>query len=194
MEPLDGLAYIGRNPGSRQVYVITGDSGNGISHGTIGGLLVCDLVTGRDNSWVHLYDPSRKPFKQSLHFLKEQTNIAAQYTDWFSSGDSIDLDVLEPGQGAIVRTGLKKVALYRDPAGVLRACSATCPHLGCIVRWNGQARTWDCPCHGSRFSAEGTVLHGPATSNLEPLDEESIAALTLHSARHGTSASRPVNK
>jgi glycine/D-amino acid oxidase-like deaminating enzyme/nitrite reductase/ring-hydroxylating ferredoxin subunit len=182
LEPLDGLAYIGRNPGSQRTYVITGDSGNGISHGTIGGLLIQDLIAGRTNRWSEIYDPTRKAFKEGVHFLKAQSNIAAQYADWLSPGDGVPAEELAPGQGAIVRAGLKKLAIYRDTDGVLRGCSAVCPHLGCIVRWNDQASTWDCPCHGSRFTAEGAVFHGPAASNLEPVDDETLAALARPSA------------
>ena len=100
-----------------------------------------------------------------------------------SPGDGVRPDELAPGQGAIVRSGLKKLAVYRDADGMLSACSAVCTHLGCIVRWNDQPSTWDCPCHGSRFAPDGAVLHGPAIGNLEPVDEETIAALarpTMH--------------
>jgi glycine/D-amino acid oxidase-like deaminating enzyme len=194
LEPLDGLAYLGRNPGSHRTYVITGDSGNGISHATLGGMLVHDLILGRANSWSAIYDPSRKAFKEGLHFLKAQSNIAAQYADWFSPGDGVRADELTPGQGAIVRAGLKKLAVYRDTDGVLRACSAVCPHLGCIVRWNDQASTWDCPCHGSRFAADGAVLHGPATGNLEAVDEETMAALARPSTRAGATSGERAGK
>jgi glycine/D-amino acid oxidase-like deaminating enzyme/nitrite reductase/ring-hydroxylating ferredoxin subunit len=172
MEPLDGIAYLGRNPGSDNVYVITGDSGNGMSHATIGGMLVSDLIMGRQNPWLHVYDPARKPFKEALQFLREQSNIAAQYTDWISGGDEQSAASLGPGEGALIRAGLKKYAVYRDEQGALHCHSAKCPHLGCVVQWNGVERTWDCPCHGSRFSAYGSVLHGPAISGLAVVDEQ----------------------
>jgi glycine/D-amino acid oxidase-like deaminating enzyme/nitrite reductase/ring-hydroxylating ferredoxin subunit len=194
LEPLDGLAYIGRNPGSHRTFVITGDSGNGISHATLGGMLVHDLIAGRTNRWAAIYDPSRKAFKEGLHFLKAQSNIAAQYADWFSPGDAAHADEIAPGQGAILRTGLKKLAVYRDTDGVLRACSAVCPHLGCIVRWNDQASTWDCPCHGSRFTAEGAVVHGPATGNLEPVDDETLAALVRAGTHAGATTDERAGK
>jgi glycine/D-amino acid oxidase-like deaminating enzyme/nitrite reductase/ring-hydroxylating ferredoxin subunit len=194
LEPLDGLAYIGLNPGSHRTFVITGDSGNGMSHGTIGGMLVRDLIAGRSNRWSAIYDPSRKAFKEGLHFLKAQSNIAAQYADWFSPGDAVRADEIAPGQGAILRTRLKKLAVYRDTDGVLRACSAVCPHLGCIVRWNDQASTWDCPCHGSRFAADGAVFHGPATGNLEPVDDETMAALARPTTHAGTTTDERASK
>ena len=172
MEPLDGIAYLGRNPGSRNVYVITGDSGNGMTHATIGAMLVTDLIMGRQNRWLSVYDPARKPLKETLQFLREQSNIAAQYTDWVSGGDEPGVTALGPGEGALIRSGLKKLAVYRDDEGALHCHSAKCPHLGCIVQWNSTERTWDCPCHGSRFSAYGSVLHGPAATSLAAADEE----------------------
>ncbi|HEU4602944.1 MAG TPA: FAD-dependent oxidoreductase [Steroidobacteraceae bacterium] len=174
MEPLDGIAYLGRNPGSKNVYVITGDSGNGISHGTIGGMLVADLILGKQNPWLSIYDPSRKPLKEAVEFIKEQTNIAAQYTDWISSGDEPNAAALLPGEGALIRHGLKKVAVFRDEHGALHCHSAKCPHLGCVVQWNATEQTWDCPCHGSRFSAYGSVLHGPAVSGLATLEDDEL--------------------
>jgi glycine/D-amino acid oxidase-like deaminating enzyme/nitrite reductase/ring-hydroxylating ferredoxin subunit len=171
MEPVDSLAFIGRNPGDKNIYVVTGDSGNGMTHGTLGGMLVRDLIAGRPNRWSAIYDPSRKAFKEGLHFLKAQSNIAAQYADWFSPGDAAHADAIAPGQGAVLRTGLKKLAVYRDADGVLRACSAVCPHLGCIVDWNDAEKTWDCPCHGSRFDRFGTVLNGPSNSGLPRVEK-----------------------
>jgi Rieske Fe-S protein len=171
MEPLDGVAFLGRNPGSRNVYVITGDSGNGMTHATIGGVLVSDLITGRQNRWLSVYDPARKPIREALQFIKDQSNIAAQYADWVSGGDEATSAAIARGEGALIRKGLKKYALYRDEDGALHAHSAKCTHLGCIVQWNPTERTWDCPCHGSRFSPYGSVLHGPAVSNLAALGE-----------------------
>jgi glycine/D-amino acid oxidase-like deaminating enzyme/nitrite reductase/ring-hydroxylating ferredoxin subunit len=170
MEPLDGIAYLGRNPGSDCVYVITGDSGNGMTHATIGAILVSDLILGRPNAWLATYDPARKSFKESVEFIKEQANTVAQYADWVSSGDVLDVDAIEKGDGAVIREGLKKLAVYRDEDGSLHARSATCPHLGCIVRWNAAEKTWDCPCHGSRFTKYGSVLHGPAVTGLAVAD------------------------
>lgn len=172
MEPLDGLAYIGRNPGSRNVYVITGDSGNGMTHTTLGGMLVSDLILGRRNRWSSVYDPQRKPYKETSEFLREQSNIAAQYTDWLTASEEIDVAALAPGEGAVIRAGLRRYAVYRDELGALHGRSAACTHLGCLVQWNDVERTWDCPCHGSRYSAYGSVLHGPAVSALAPIPDE----------------------
>lgn len=170
METLDGLAFLGADPaGAANVYIATGDSGMGMTHGTIAGLLLRDLILGRANPWADLYDPSRKPVKAAGAFAKENLNVAGQYLDWATGGDVGSADEVKPGQGAVLRRGLTKVAAYRDEQGRLHECSAVCPHLGCLVRWNGAGQTWDCPCHGSRFSTEGKVLHGPAVADLEPV-------------------------
>ncbi|HUP20502.1 MAG TPA: FAD-dependent oxidoreductase, partial [Gemmatimonadota bacterium] len=151
LEPNDGLAFIGRNPGDDHVYVITGDSGQGMTHGTLGGILLTDLVLGRENPWAELYDPGRISLRAAGEFARENLNVAAQYADLVTGGDVGGVDEIAPGTGAIVREGLKKLAVYRDPDGELHRRSAVCPHLGCVVEWNPVETTWDCPCHGSRF-------------------------------------------
>lgn len=170
MESVDGLAYIGRNPGdSPNVYVATGDSGMGITHGTIAGFILPDLIMNRSSPWASLYDPSRQPLKAAATFLSESLNMAAQYGDWLTSGDVASEADIPLDEGAVIRNGLSKIAAYRDPAGVLHRCSAVCPHLACIVAWNSSQKTWDCPCHGSRFDRFGKVMNGPATTNLSQL-------------------------
>ena len=167
MEPIDGLALIGRNPlDSDNVYVATGDSGNGMTHGTIAGMLLTDLIMGRQNPWEHLYDPSRKTLAAAKDFVNENVNVVAQYADLVTPGDVSDLSEIAPGHGAIVRRGADKVAVYRDEGGALHERSAFCTHLGCVVRWNSLERTWDCPCHGSRFRTDGNVVNGPAIRGL----------------------------
>jgi glycine/D-amino acid oxidase-like deaminating enzyme/nitrite reductase/ring-hydroxylating ferredoxin subunit len=171
MEPVDGLAYIGRNPGDKgHIFVATGDSGHGMTHGTIAGMLICDLIMGRANPWERLYDPSRKSLKSVGEYMKENLNVARQYVDYVTPGEVRPEAEIRPGQGAVVRHGLKKLAVYRDEAGGFHRLTAVCPHLGCIVRWNSLERTWDCPCHGSRFSVEGSVLNGPALGGLEKVE------------------------
>ena len=169
MEPYDKIGYIGRNPADeKNVYVITGDSGNGMTNGTIGGILCTDLIMGRKNEWDTLYDPRRKTLHPSatLEYTKENLNTAAQYRDWLARGDVKNAEEIKNGTGAVMRKGMKHVAAYRDAEGVLHERSAVCPHLGCIVRWNHVEKTWDCPCHGSRFSAVGKVLNGPSLGDL----------------------------
>ncbi len=177
MEPADGLAFIGRNPLDHpNVYIVTGDSGNGITHGAIASLIVPDLIAGRANPWADLYNPARKIGTGALReFARENLNTAAQYADWLRPGEVSDEREIPPGSGAVVNRGLRKIAVYRDDAGHCTRLSATCPHLGGVVRWNAQACTWDCPCHGSRFSTDGAVVHGPAKSDLAPLHDRPAA-------------------
>jgi glycine/D-amino acid oxidase-like deaminating enzyme/nitrite reductase/ring-hydroxylating ferredoxin subunit len=168
MEPVDGLGYIGRNPADKgHILVATGDSGHGMTHGTIAGILLTDLIQGRACPWETLYDPSRKSLRSAAEYVKENVNVARQYLDYVSPGEVGSADEILPGHGAVVRQGLGKVAVFRDDEGALHPRSAVCPHLGCIVHWNTLEGTWDCPCHGSRFGTDGRVLNGPAVSGLE---------------------------
>ena len=175
MEPVDGLAFIGCNPIDHDnVYVVTGDSGNGMTHGTIAGLLLTDLIQGRENPWAALYSPSRVSLRATKNFARETANMALQYLDWLTAGD-VEKDQLIPrGTGAIVRHGLTKVAVYRDAEGEFHECSALCPHLGAIVCWNHAEKTWDCPAHGSRFDCRGKVLNGPANQDLHPVEAHAL--------------------
>ena len=171
MEPVDGLAFIGRNPlDADNVYIATGDSGNGMTHGSIAGLLLTDMILGRDNEWATLYDPTRKTLRAAYDFAKENLNVVAQFADWATGGDVDSSEEVAPGEGAVIRRGLTKVAVYRDEQGALHERSAVCTHLGCIVAWNGDEKTWDCPCHGSRFDSFGKVINGPAISDLRRLE------------------------
>lgn len=173
MEPIDYVGFIGRNPGDApNVYIATGDSGMGITHGTIAGMVVSDLILGRDNDWVSLYDPARLTPKAAGEFVSENLNVAAQLTEYVTGGDIASLRELGPGDGAVVRRGLRKVAVYRDESGLLHESSAVCTHLGCIVTWNPLEGCWDCPCHGSQFSPEGAVLNGPAHTSLTPHERD----------------------
>ncbi len=171
-ETLDGLGYIGRDlGGSRNVYIATGDSGQGMTHGTIAGMVLTDLLLGRRNPWAALYEPSRFPPGVAPDFAGAGLNVALQYTDWLDSGDVDSYAEVVAGTGAVVRRGLRKVAVYRDEDNQLHRCSAVCPHLGCIVAWNSTENTWDCPCHGSHFDPYGRVLTGPAIKNLDRVDD-----------------------
>jgi Rieske Fe-S protein len=171
METVDGLAYIGRNPMDKDnVYIVTGDSGMGMTHGTIAGMLLTDMILGRENPWEDLYDPSRITMRAAGQFASENLNVAAQYRDWLTPGEVESVDEIATGTGAILRRGLSKVAVCRNDDGQLIELSAVCPHLKCIVHWNQAERTWDCPCHGSRFHADGQVINGPANQNLAPIE------------------------
>jgi Rieske Fe-S protein len=170
------LAYIGRNPlDENNVYVVTGDSGMGMTHGTIAGMLLTDLILGRENPWEALYDPSRKNVAAAGPFLKENLNVANQYLDWVTPGEVESTDRIALGTGAVIRRGMAKIAACRDDDGKLTELSAVCPHLGCVVHWNNAERSWDCPCHGSRFHADGEVINGPANENLSPVEHTAEA-------------------
>lgn len=170
METFDGLGYIGRNPTDDNVFIATGDSGHGMTHGAIAGMLLSDLILGRTNPWAALYDPARQVFHGGAgiaRWLSENANVARQTLDWISPGEVASEDAIRPGSGAILRKGLRKLAVSRDADGTLRRHVANCTHMKCIVHWNPWEKTWDCPCHGSRFEATGRVLHGPANAGLE---------------------------
>jgi glycine/D-amino acid oxidase-like deaminating enzyme/nitrite reductase/ring-hydroxylating ferredoxin subunit len=172
-ETIDGLAFIGRNPrDDENVYIATGDSGMGMTHGTIAGLLLTDLIVGRDNHWAEVYDPARKTASAFDEFTKENLNVAAQYTDYVTPGEVASADEVARGEGALLRSGLSKIAIYRDEDGVVHSISAVCRHLGCIVNWNTNEKTWDCPCHGSRYDPTGRVINGPANSDLEAVSND----------------------
>ena len=152
--------------------------------GPCAGILLTDLIQGRHNPWTKFYDPSRKPIagRAWRNFLSENANVGKEYVqDWLLGGDQPDVQHLQPDEGTIVRSGLTKVAVYRDQGGSLHRCSAVCPHLGCIVHWNNLEKIWDCPCHGSRFDAHGHVINGPAISDLQPLDDSNRTAEPVQS-------------
>lgn len=173
MEPVDYMAFIGKNPGTDQhIYIVSGDSGNGMTHGTIAGILLTDLILGRKNPWTELYDPSRKKIRATPQFVRQALNVAVQYADWATGGDVDSVDKIQPGSGAVLRRGAKKIAAYKDNQGTVHLRSAVCTHLYCIVDWNSAEKTWDCPCHGSRFDPYGKVINGPAITPLGEVEAE----------------------
>ena len=173
LEPADAMAFIGRNPdGAPNIYLATGDSGNGMTHGTIAGILLTDMILGRSNPWEKLYDPKRVSPKAARDYASENLNVAAQYRDYITPGDVGSLAEIPLGTGAVLRRGMHKVACYKDEKGTVHERSAVCTHLACIVDWNSTEKSWDCPCHGSRFDPFGKVLNGPAISDLGPAPKE----------------------
>jgi glycine/D-amino acid oxidase-like deaminating enzyme/nitrite reductase/ring-hydroxylating ferredoxin subunit len=167
LEPADGLAYIGPNAeGGDNVFYITGDSGHGMTHGTIGAMIITDLILGRENPWADLYHSRRITLRASRELARENANVALQYAAWVLPGDVRSEEDVPPGEGRVVRRGPRMVAVYCDPDGQLHERSAVCTHLGCVVKWNDLEKSWDCPCHGSRFDPHGAVLNGPAAAPL----------------------------
>ncbi len=169
MEPIDGLPYIGHDAASSRVFVATGYSGNGLTFGTVAGILLAELVAGRDHPWAALFSATRiKPIAGAKEFIHENAPIGVYLIGDRLRGLGGSLEDVAPGEGKVLVVEGKRLALYRETDGQLHAVSAVCPHLGCIVRFNDAERTWDCPCHGSRFTVKGAVLDGPALSGLAP--------------------------
>jgi Rieske Fe-S protein len=169
--PVDQLPYIGKlRRRSERIFVATGFKKWGMTNGTAAGILISDQIQGRDNPWVGLFDPNRvKPAASSKEFVKENLFVASRFVgDRIRLRGSIDPDELQPGEGRVVSAGRKQIAVSRDAQGQLHALSARCTHMGCIVNWNAAEKSWDCPCHGSRFAADGNVLQAPATRPLAP--------------------------
>ena len=157
IEPVDGLPFIGRNAVAQRVFVATGYSGNGMTFGTLAGMIVSDLILGRANPYADLYDATRiKPIAAAVDYVKENVAFPAHLvTDRLTSLNAEERPVqsLRPGEGGVFNSDEGKIAVCRDKQGVVHACSAVCTHLGCDVAWNASEQTWDCPCHGSRFSS-----------------------------------------
>jgi glycine/D-amino acid oxidase-like deaminating enzyme/nitrite reductase/ring-hydroxylating ferredoxin subunit len=170
LDPVDYAAFIGRNPGNDHVFVHTGDSGQGLTHGVAGSLLLSQLIAGETCPWVEFYDPSRITFSAAKTFIAENITAVKNFAEYIAPGELKSVDELKPGKGAIVREGLRKIAAFRDDKGQVHRVSAACTHVGCHLHWNSFERCWDCPCHGSHFAVDGTALNGPAVAGLKPID------------------------
>ncbi|MEU3962817.1 FAD-dependent oxidoreductase [Streptomyces buecherae] len=167
----DGLPYIGPfHPGTRNVYVATGFGGWGMSSGALAGTLLADLISGERPEHAALYDPRRlHPLREAGPLLSQQATVARHFVgDRLRLASADDVAAVAPGTGALVRVGAGRCAVYRAQDGTVHAVSARCTHLGCLVRFNDAEHTWECPCHGSRFAVDGSVLQGPAVRPLEP--------------------------
>ena len=170
IETPDALPYIGRS--AQHQYSATGYAGNGLTFGTLAGIMIADEVVGRRNPWADLFDPGRKALASGLwDYVKENADYPYYLIrDRFAGAESKSLRDVPRGEGKIIEYKGTMVAAYRDPSGAMTLRSATCTHMGCIVGWNAAERTWDCPCHGSRFKPSGDVISGPAESPLAEVD------------------------
>ena len=167
---IDGLPFVGPlTPFEPRILMATGFAKWGMTNGTAAASLLTDLVIGRENPYADLFDPSRlKPRASAMTFLKENAQVGARMVgDRLTKRGTRAIGDLEPGEGDIVDLDGEKAAAYRDEDGSLIAVSPTCTHLGCQVNFNRAERSWDCPCHGSRFAVDGSVLQGPAVHRLE---------------------------
>ncbi|MBI2812525.1 MAG: FAD-dependent oxidoreductase [Candidatus Melainabacteria bacterium] len=165
-EPFDGIGFVGKQPGSKGIYIATGASGVGMSFAALAGTLLTDELCGRENFAAKLFDPSRVPISSPIDFIKENINAAVQFVDYVTKPEITSVMQIHPGEGAVVTRNGEKIAVCRDDHGNLCERSAVCPHLGGIVAWNSLEKSWDCPVHGSRFDMHGKVIDGPANKDL----------------------------
>jgi glycine/D-amino acid oxidase-like deaminating enzyme/nitrite reductase/ring-hydroxylating ferredoxin subunit len=168
MEPMDSLAYIGKNPMDKDnIYIVTGDSGNGMTHSTIAGMLINDLIMKKENPWEKIYSPSRmKIFSSGKTLFKEFVGGLISYMKTKPGHIETQIKDIPVNEGRIIELNGKKCGAYRDEADSIHFVNTECTHLGCIVKWNNDEKSWDCPCHGSRFNYDGKVLNGPANAPL----------------------------
>ncbi len=180
----DGLPFIGMS--SERQFVATGFNGNGITFGTLAGMMARDAILGLQNPWQELFSIDRHKIRGGAwDYFKENLDFPYYLVaDWIAPKRQVAGDI-KPGEGAILKQDGKRVACSRDESGRLHEVSAICTHLGCLVRWNSAERTWDCPCHGSRFRPTGEVLAGPAEAPLEPINKASEIPTTVRAAADG---------
>lgn len=171
-EPADGLPYIGRLPGAPDhVYVATGFSGNGITYSHVAAISLCDLIVRGDSDFKEVFDPTRvKPVAAFTNFIRENADVVKEFVAKRFEAEKIKgLAELAPGEGRLVKLEGHSIAMYKDEQGAVHAIDPVCPHAFCVVGWNSAEKSWDCPCHGSRFSVDGEVLTGPTHTNLNKI-------------------------
>ncbi len=172
--PVDGFPYIGQLPfTAKGIYCATGFNGNGMMLGSVAAKILSDLIVSGENIYKDLFDPCRiKPVDSFKEFVSENADVAYHFiADRFNIHETDSLKRIEPGTGKLIKVEGKKIAAYRDEKGVMHALNPTCTHMGCIVNWNQEELSWDCPCHGARFDIDGKVLTGPATIDLSQIQE-----------------------
>ena len=167
-ESADGIPYIGQLPGHNKIYTATGFGGNGMPYSTVAALLLTKMICNEDSPYKDLYDPNRlKPVAGFTNFVNHNADVVKQFASrWFSHEELHELAELATGEGKIVNFKDEKIAIYKDENGGIHALSPICTHVGCEVKWNNAELSWDCPCHGARYSYDGSVLNGPASKNL----------------------------
>ncbi len=167
-KPADALPYIGTSPLQNHTYIATGFAADGLTWGTVAAAIISDAIAGKENQWAKYFDPKRfTPVASAPKFIKENVEVATHLVkDYLLFGDADEFKEIQAGDGKTIEMNNERLAAYRDEEGKLHVVSAVCTHMGCIVHWNNAEKSWDCPCHGSRFSVEGAVLEGPAYLDL----------------------------
>lgn len=175
--PTDHAPFVGRSSSLGDAYyVATGFNAWGITNGTAAAMLIADMIAGLDNPWLKLFDATRiKPLASAKEFASGTAATAGHLIGGYLSRKPHEFDALGPGEGRVLKIDGHNVAAWREADGTIHAVSAVCTHMGCLVGWNETDRTWDCPCHGSRFALDGAVIHGPAVGPLEPVTAEETA-------------------
>jgi len=171
-ESPDGLPYIGQLPGHDKIFVATGYGGNGMPYSHVAALSLKRIICREENPYQELYDPNRlKPVAGFSNFVSHNVDVVKQFASKFFSGEDLkELAELATNEGKIVKYKDEKLAIFKDENGVVHALSPICTHVGCEVKWNNAEQSWDCPCHGTRYSYTGTVVNGPATKNLAKMN------------------------
>lgn len=170
--PNDSLPFIGKSPGEHHIYWATGYDGNGMTFGTLSGMIISDLIVTGSNKYEELFDPSRLNVKAGIvDTLKESADAVFHLIkDKFTADKIESLEEIKVGEGRTVSLDGKTMSVYRDELGNVHAVDSACTHMGCNVDWNSTEKSWDCPCHGARYDIQGVVLNGPATKNLKKID------------------------
>jgi Rieske Fe-S protein len=169
LETIDYLPFSGRNPGSENIYIHTGDSGQGMTNGVAGSLTLLPLILGENSRYASIFDPGRKTVTSASAvgaLVRGHAGAVKNFAEYIGPGEIRSPDELGPGEGALMRSGIRKLAVFKAADGTVVELSAACPHLGCLVHWNSFEQCWDCPCHGSQFAPDGSVLNGPAVKPL----------------------------
>ena len=166
LDTIDYCGFIGRDPGSEHIFVHTGDSGQGITHGVTGAMLNAALILDGESQWTQVYAPERKPVRAAWNYLSENTTVVRNFAEYVAPGERSSADDLNPGEGTILRQGVEKIAAYRDDKGALHLNSAACTHVGCHLHWNSFETCWDCPCHSSMFDVSSHPINAPAIGPL----------------------------
>lgn len=186
--PADHIPYIGRVMANSNTFIATGFSTHGLVYGAVSAILISDLIAGRKNRFESIYKPLRfTPLKSALYLIKENADVMFSFVkDYIFKGRTKRFDSVAPGDGKVVIEEGHRLAVYRDEGSAVHVCSAICPHMGCLVSWNGGEKSWDCPCHGSRFKTNGEVIEGPALKALASFEELTGKDFEVPDLRHYT--------